>query len=154
MTIAALELQVVDRNSAVPSAEYFNQWVEATLDAVDADRTGLAIRIVDRNEMVRLNREFRKIDAPTNVLSFSFEPIDNVESDFLGDIAICAEVVSSEADEQGKQWLAHWAHIVIHGVLHLCGYDHEEENAAQEMEATEVRVLAGFGYTDPYGVDV
>ena len=154
MTSAAIELQIVDQKSSVPSADYFNKWVEATLDAVDAERTELAIRIVDREEMMQLNREFREINAPTNVLSFSFEPINNVESDFLGDIAICAEVVTAEADEQGKQWLAHWAHIVIHGVLHLCGYDHEEENEAQEMEATEIKVLAGFGYSDPYRIDV
>ena len=154
MTSAAIELQIVDQKSSVPSADYFNKWVEATLDAVDAERTELAIRIVDREEMMQLNREFREINAPTNVLSFSFEPINNVESDFLGDIAICAEVVTAEADEQGKQWLAHWAHIVIHGVLHLCGYDHEEANEAQEMEATEIKVLAGFGYSDPYTIDV
>ena len=153
MTRAALELQVVDRNSSVPSADYFNLWVEAAFDAVDSDRTGLTVRIVGREEIRQLNQKFRNVDSPTNVLSFSFEPIENIESDFLGDIAICAEVVTSEADKQGKELLAHWAHMVVHGVLHLCGYDHVEDEEAQEMEAVETKVLAALGYPDPYKIN-
>ena len=91
-----------------------------------------------------------KKDAPTNVLSFPFEPIENIESDFLGDIAICAEVVASEAAQQDKQWHAHWAHMVIHGIFHLCGYDHLDAKQAEEMEAMEISVMKGLGYSDPY----
>jgi probable rRNA maturation factor len=153
MTHAALELQIVDQNAPVPSVDFFNRWVQAALDAAPADRHSVTIRIVDRDEMVQLNRDYAKKDAPTNVLSFPFEPIDQIESDFLGDIAICSEVVASEATEQGKQWEAHWAHMVIHGVFHLCGYDHIDAIQAEEMEALEASVMSGLGFPDPYQGD-
>lgn len=150
MTRAALELQIVDQKAPVPSADCFNHWVQAALDAAPADRYSVTIRIVDRDEMAQLNRDYGNKDAPTNVLSFPFEPIDRIESDYLGDIAICSEVVASEATQQGKQWNAHWAHMVIHGVFHLCGYDHINAIQAEEMEAMEGSVLIGLGYPDPF----
>jgi len=150
MTRAALELQIVDHKAPVPSVDCFNRWVQAALDAAPADRFSVTIRIVDRDEMAQLNCDYGKKDAPTNVLSFPFEPIEQIESDFLGDIAICSEVVASEATEQGKQWDAHWAHMVIHGVFHLCGYDHIDAIQAEEMEAMEGSVMIDLGYPDPY----
>ena len=100
--------------------------------------------------MRRLNGEYRGQDRATNVLAFAFDPIRGVETDLLGDVVICAPVVADEAHRQGKSLPAHWAHMVIHGVLHLCGYDHADGRQAAEMEALEVRLLRDLGYPDPY----
>lgn len=153
MTRAALELQVVDHSFPVPSVDCFRLWAHTVLEAAQSDRLELTIRVVDRDEITRLNKNYRQVDGSTNVLSFPFEPIEDIETNLLGDIAICAEVVAEEATEQGKQWEAHWAHMVIHGILHLCGYDHVCLKDADEMEALEVRVLSVLGYSDPYRCD-
>lgn len=109
----------------------------------------LCIRIVDAQESADLNRRFRDQDKPTNVLSF---PCDAAlpEWPMLGDLVMCAPVIQCEAREQGKPAQQHWSHLVVHGVLHLLGYDHIEEGAAQEMEDIERRVLAGLAIPDPY----
>lgn len=128
----------------------------------------MTIRIVSASESRRLNRTWRGKDKPTNVLSFPAEEVGagartraagraRIESAALavaaplGDLAICAAVVAREAREQGKPPAAHWAHMVIHGVLHLLGYDHENDREAERMESAEIRVLAQFGYSNPYG---
>ena len=113
----------------------------------------LAIRIVDKSEMRQLNREFRRIDKPTNVLSFGFDDegsIGPLDSSLLGDIAICHSVVVEEAHTQRKAVPNHYAHMVVHGVLHLCGLDHQEAEQAIEMESIEVDILAERGVTNPY----
>ncbi len=153
MTRAALELQVVDQSFPVPSVDCFRLWAYTALEAAQSDRLALTIRVVDRDEITQLNKNYRQVDGSTNVLSFPFEPIQEIETNLLGDIAICAEVVAQEAAEQGKQWEAHWAHMVIHGILHLCGYDHDCLKDADEMEALEVKVLSVLGYSDPYRCD-
>lgn len=113
-----------------------------------APDASLSIRVVGTAESRRLNRTWRGKDKPTNVLSF---PAPATQSPLLGDLAICAPVVAREAREQGKSAQAHWAHMVVHGVLHLLGYDHELDRDAAVMEARETALLANFGYANPYG---
>jgi probable rRNA maturation factor len=112
----------------------------------------ITIRICNKSEMIQLNSDYRNKNKPTNVLSFPFDMPHYPEEDIplLGDIVICAEVVADEAKEQGKTLEAHWAHLVVHGVLHLLGYDHVEEKAAEKMEGEEISILASLGYDNPY----
>lgn len=118
------------------------------------DRCELTIRIVGEAESRRLNRDYRNVDRPTNVLSFPCDLPTDVDGggDLLGDLVICAPVVEREADEQGRSRESHYAHMVIHGVLHLLGYDHQAEDEAQAMETLESSILGRLGYPDPYCV--
>ena len=108
------------------------------------------VRAVDEAEGRRLNHEFRGRDRATNVLSFPFEPPPGVALDHLGDLVICAPVVAREASAQGKPAAAHWAHMVVHGMLHLQGYDHETDEQAADMEGRETRILTALGFAAPY----
>lgn len=140
----------------VPAEAQFLRWAQAAIDGADVEFDQdepyeLTIRIVDAAESQQLNRDYRGKDYPTNVLSFPFEAPPEVDVAILGDLAICADVVKKEAQEQRKDVVAHWAHMVIHGTLHLLGYDHIEDDEADQMEALEIKLLAGFGITDPYG---
>ena len=137
----------------VPSSASFRKWVTAALADRDAPAE-MAIRIVGADEGRKLNRTYRGKDYATNVLSFPAElpeglPED-VELPLLGDLVICAEVVAREAAEQGKRPADHWAHLVVHGTLHLLGWDHEADDEAEAMEAREREILAGLGSADPY----
>ncbi len=137
----------------VPSSASFRKWVAAALADRDAPAE-MAIRIVGADEGRKLNRTYRGKDYATNVLSFPAElpeglPED-VELPLLGDLVICAEVVAREAAEQGKRPADHWAHLVVHGTLHLLGWDHEADDEAEAMEAREREILAGLGIADPY----
>ncbi len=137
--------------AGVPSAASFRQWVEAALHGARRRKaTELSIRIVDAEEGQALNRDYRGKDYATNVLSFPAELPPGVKLPLIGDLAICAPVVAREAAEQGKKPRDHWAHMTVHGVLHLLGYDHIEDDEAEKMEALETRVLAGLGIADPY----
>ncbi len=124
-------------------------WVECALEGRHP-AAELAVRIVDEAEITALNRRYRGKDGATNVLSFPFDAMPGVETEQLGDVVICAPVVAAEAVTQGKSLQAHWAHIVIHGVLHLLGFDHHLDDEAQQMEALEIRLLASLGLPDPY----
>jgi probable rRNA maturation factor len=108
------------------------------------------IRIVDEPESRSLNARYRGRDQPTNVLSFPFDAPPVVQSSHLGDLVVCATVVAREAREQGKPPDHHWAHMVVHGVLHLRGYDHLDDTGAMAMETLEKQILDGFGIADPY----
>ena len=143
-----LELQLATEAADLPDEASFRRWAEAALE--DEPRRGLVIRIVDEEESRTLNRTYRGKDRPTNVLSFPFETPPGVPAEHLGDLVICAQVVAREAAEQGKPPAHHWAHMVVHGVLHLRGHDHLEPAQAEVMEAKERRILAGFGIPDPY----
>ena len=143
-----LELQVATEATGLPAQADFERWAGAALE--DASRRGLVIRLLDEAESRQLNRDYRGRDKPTNVLSFPFEAPPGLPSDHLGDLVICAPVVAREALEQGKSPAHHWAHMVVHGVLHLRGYDHLEPADAEAMETRERRILACFGIPDPY----
>ncbi len=140
----------------VPDVRDFEDWCRGALAATKArgDAYELALRIVDANESQALNRRYRDRDRPTNVLSFpaGFAEAPPAEPLPLGDIVICGPSVLAEADAAGKAVREHWAHLVVHGVLHLTGYDHENEADALEMEALERQILDSWGIADPYQV--
>ena len=140
-----------EAEAALPTQAELEAWVGAVLDQEGDGRHELPIRFVERDESQQLNRDYRGKDKPTNVLSFPFETPPGIELPLLGDLVICAPVVAREAAEQGKPAKAHWAHLVIHGCLHLLGYDHLEDDEAEEMEELERQLLAELGYPDPYG---
>ena len=134
---------------AIPEQQQFENWIEAATASVKGD-SQLTIRLVDETEMTNLNQTYRHKEGPTNVLSFPFEAPPEFDLPLLGDIIICATVVNREADEQNKKPEAHWAHMVIHGCLHLLGYDHVEDEDAEEMERLETEILIRLGYGAPY----
>ncbi|RDE24114.1 rRNA maturation RNase YbeY [Motiliproteus coralliicola] len=144
-----LDLQLASDAAGLPSDEQFQQWAEHALKG-RREQAELTIRIVDETESQQLNREYRGKDKPTNVLSFPFEAPPGIELDLLGDLVICAPVVAREADEQHKALSHHWAHMLIHGILHLLGYDHISDEQAAEMEPLETELLAALGIEDPY----
>lgn len=145
----AIDVQFALQAPGVPGAADIRQWARQAL-AEHAAPAELVVRIVDEAEMTALNRSYRGKDGPTNVLSFPCEGFDAVPSDLLGDIVICAPVVAAEAATQGKPLAGHWAHLVIHGVLHLLGYDHQHAPDAARMERRESDLLAGLGFPDPW----
>lgn len=156
MTVT-IDLQLASEAAGLPTAEQLQAWVETALSSRHDDAE-LCIRIVDAPESQQLNRDYRGKDKPTNVLSFPFEAPVGIELQWLdncplGDLVICAPVVMTEADQQDKPLLHHWAHMVVHGVLHLLGYDHISDEQAQEMEPLEVQILAKLGIDDPYHDD-
>lgn len=149
MTIE-LELQIASNAQTLPHPSQFREWVGATL-ADRIDGAELTIRIVDVDEMTELNETYRKKPGPTNVLSFPAEIDEEFEIALLGDIIICADVVQQEAADANIDLLAHWAHMVVHGTLHLLGYDHIQKQEAELMEETETEILTSLGYPPPYG---
>ncbi len=133
----------------LPAATSFRRWATSALqDRVK--RADLALRIVDEREGLALNRHYRGKDYPTNVLSFPADLPEGVMLPILGDIVLCAPVVAREAREQGKALNAHYAHLTVHGILHLLGFDHEDEREAEAMELLERQILASLGIEDPY----
>ncbi len=154
----SLDVQRASRRQDVPSDALLRRWARAALlhDAGHAEgKAALTIRIVNEKESQSLNRDYRGKDKPTNVLSFPFEAPDfllpaDVSNHYLGDLVICAGVVAAEAKEQAKLPNHHWAHMVVHGVLHLLGYDHIKNADAEQMEALERTILASLKIPDPY----
>ena len=143
-----LDIDNVSSNT-VPSDEQFESWVRAALDTrrIDAE---ISLRIVDSNEIIELNHQYRGKDYATNVLSFPTDLPPELNLPHLGDIVICAAVVEREAEEQNKPPLAHWAHMIVHGTLHLLGYDHIDDEDALVMETLEVEILQSLNIADPY----
>lgn len=154
----SLAVQRASRRRDLPSDALLRRWARAALlhdDAAGSGKQELTLRIVNDAESQALNRDYRGKDKPTNVLSFPFEAPDfadaiGVSNHYLGDLAICAGVVAKEAAEQGKPLNHHWAHMVVHGVLHLLGYDHIKSAEAEQMEALERTILASLKIPDPY----
>lgn len=148
-----VDVQVATDCSELPDTQIVTDWVE--LATKQREHAEVVVRLVGEQESAELNEAYRQKKGPTNVLSFPFErpeglPVDALLNDTLGDLVICAPVVLSEAADQGKTTLAHWAHMVIHGCLHLQGYDHVNAKDAQVMEALEIKLLEQIGISNPY----
>ncbi|CDT49943.1 putative metallopeptidase [Vibrio coralliirubri] len=145
-----LDLQLaVENEQDLPTEQDIQLWLDKTIPQFQ-ENAELTVRIVDTQESHQLNHEYRGKDKPTNVLSFPFEAPPGIELDLLGDLIICRQVVEKEAEEQSKPLLAHWAHMVVHGSLHLLGYDHIEDDEAEEMESLETEIMQSMGFEDPY----
>ncbi|MBL0709431.1 MAG: rRNA maturation RNase YbeY [Colwellia sp.] len=159
-----LDLQIACDKKALPSLAQFQCWVDKALQStpnkpvtepvtnkvITDEPVELTIRLVNIDESQQLNHQYRHKNKPTNVLSFPFEVPDGIELNLLGDLIICASVVEQEAKEQNKTLFDHWAHMVIHGCLHLLGYDHINDDDAQDMENLEISILAGLAIKNPY----
>ncbi|HUG98396.1 MAG TPA: rRNA maturation RNase YbeY [Gammaproteobacteria bacterium] len=145
-----IDVQVGVTRSGLPEVAKLRHWARAALAGRRRDAE-LSIRIVDAAESRALNRRYRAKDRPTNVLAFPAELPPELELPLLGDLVICREVVEAEAAAQAKPLDAHWAHMVVHGTLHLVGYDHDTAGEAATMESLEAEILASLGWPDPYG---
>ncbi len=141
-----------EEDPSLPTPAQFEAWVAAAL-AGRRDAAELSVRVVEEAEGAELNHTYRHRAGPTNVLSFPCDSPADFEIPLLGDIVICAPVVAREARAQNKTILAHWAHLTVHGSLHLLGYDHETPVEAEAMEALETDILAGLGIADPYAAE-
>lgn len=156
--LLVVDVQVACRRAGIPSASDTEVWVRRAISASGRDPGGVrevSVRVVDSEEMRALNRDYRQQDQVTNVLSFSAETIAGLPGEAtqaLGDIVVCAERVAEEAGRQGKSLDDHWAHLLVHGTLHLLGYDHQADAEAIEMEDLEARILADYGVSNPYEV--
>lgn len=139
----------------LPTRQQFTQWINTVLQITPSlfnnpKKIEITIRLVDEQESAQLNEQYRHKSGPTNILSFPTENLSNAISHYLGDLLICVPLVFKEATEQNKMLVAHWAHLTIHGVLHLLGYDHENENDAIVMEELEINILKELEYKNPY----
>lgn len=156
--LCSLSLQKAVGGKELPKSADFRAWLNIALMVADYQHPSeILIRLVDEEESHALNLQYREKDKPTNVLSFPSdlpnEVLESLPRAPLGDIVICVPVVAAEAKEQGKPLMAHWAHLTIHGVLHLLGFDHIEDGEAEEMEALEVQAMTMLGYDNPYQDD-
>ncbi len=150
MSDVILDLQLACEDAAgLPDEPAFTRWLTAVLPLF-REQAEVTVRVVDEAESHALNLTYRGKDKPTNVLSFPFEAPPQVELPLLGDLVICRQVVEQEAAEQNVALDAHWAHMVVHGCLHLLGYDHILDEEAEEMEALEAEIMQSMGYPDPY----
>lgn len=144
-----IEIQTIINSNGQPDQEHIQRWVDAALDGFDQD-TEVVVRIVDEQESAELNGQYRHKPGPTNILSFPVDVPEGIELDLLGDLVICAPVLEREALEQHKTLADHWAHIIVHGVLHLLGYDHIDETQAELMESKEITILNTLNIQNPY----
>lgn len=150
MSQVILDLQLAcDSEAGLPEEAHFQRWLDATILPFQPEAE-VTVRLVDDAESHDLNLTWRGKDKSTNVLSFPFEAPPGIELPLLGDLVICRQVVEREAKEQNKLLEAHWAHMVVHGSLHLLGYDHIDDDEAEEMEALETEIILALGYDDPY----
>jgi probable rRNA maturation factor len=146
-----IEIQLADEATPVPEVDRLHDWAGRALASLGHAGSGLTVRVVATAESRALNRAFRGRDYATNVLSFPFAPdAGELQAPYWGDLAICAAVVEREAREQSKTLDAHWAHMIVHGVAHLAGYDHQHDVQAQRMEDVERSVMGELGFADPY----
>jgi len=148
MTII-LDIQTASSSEDAPDEQSIKRWVSAAIGDKPED-TELSLRIVDEQESQALNEKYRGANGPTNVLSFPFDAEIPEPLPLIGDIVICAPVVAREAQQQNKDLKAHWAHMIIHGVLHLLGYDHQNESQAVIMETLETDIMQNLGFPPPY----
>jgi metalloprotein, YbeY/UPF0054 family len=150
MSEIILDLQIAtSQRDNLPTEPQIIQWLEVILLQF-MDKAEITIRIVDAAESQQLNNTYRHKDKPTNVLSFPFESPIEIEVPLLGDLIICKQVVEAEASAQHKSLTSHWAHMIVHGCLHLLGYDHIVDQEAEEMENIEIDIMQQLGFDDPY----
>lgn len=149
----SITIQLIADKNLAPKRSLLRKWANQALDK-KMPSSEMTIRIVDTEEMSALNSTYRQKNGPTNVLSFPFilpeEIAAEIDIPILGDIVVCAEVVNREAQEQHKTSESHWAHMIIHGVFHLLGYDHENDKDAEVMESLEIETMKSLGYANPY----
>ncbi len=151
-----LNFQLASQSTDLPPEDNFIYWAEAALEHLEqnSDNTSICIRLVDEQEISTLNKSYRDKDGSTNVLSFPQHLpdylVDITQEKPLGDILLCAPVIDREAEQQGKPRLAHWAHLTVHGVLHLLDYDHQTPEEAEQMEGIEIAILHQLGFANPY----
>lgn len=143
-----IHIQKACASQESPNEASIQRWVMAALRTTNTSE--VSIRIVDEQESAQLNHQYREKAGPTNVLSFPFDAVTPEPIPILGDLVVCAPVVVREAIEQHKSIDAHWAHMIIHGVLHLLGYDHSDEEGAEIMENLETEILLGLNFPAPY----
>jgi metalloprotein, YbeY/UPF0054 family len=144
-----IEIQDVFKSAGQPDQQQIQRWVDAALEGYKQD-TEIVVRIVDQSESAELNEQYRRKSGPTNILSFPLDLPEGITLSLLGDLVICAPVLEKEALEQNKPLAHHWAHIIVHGVLHLIGYDHIDETEAELMENTEIAILNKLHINNPY----
>ncbi len=144
-----IEIQTVFESEGQPDQQQIQLWVDTALESYNKD-TEIVVRIVDEQESAELNEEYRHKSGPTNILSFPVDVPEGIELNLLGDLVICAPVLEKEAREQHKILAHHWAHIIVHGVLHLLGYDHIDETEAELMENKEIAILNKLNINNPY----
>ena len=145
----SVDIQIASRSQHIPGNTALEHWAAIAV-GTHKSNAEISLRIVDKEESQALNNQYRGKDKPTNVLSFPAEFPAEVDIPFLGDLVICAPIVEQEAQTQQKSIDVHWAHMVIHGTLHLLGYDHIEDSEAEQMEALEIQLLASMEYPNPY----
>ena len=150
-----VDIQLVDDSAKTPDAQQIRGWVAAVFTTLERSPLALTVRVVGEEEMAKLNRRYRGRDQPTNVLSFPSAgteepPAPPGEPIILGDIIVAFETSAAEAKQQGKPLADHFCHLIVHGMLHLLGFDHQTDIMANAMEALEIKVLAGLDITNPY----
>ncbi len=150
--MAKINLQIAYKVDHIPAKDKIQAWINSTLEfaRVTEPSTEITLRIVDHTESAKLNQRYRHKAGPTNVLSFPEAKIPNLQSTSLGDLVLCADLVEEEAKQQDISVQDHWAHLMVHGTLHLLGHDHENDKEAAIMEKMEMDILAQFGIASPY----
>ena len=145
-----IDIESNSQSAQIPALAELERWISAALNSQQFETAEVSVYIVDEDEGQELNAQYRGKNYPTNVLSFPADIAEEVGISLLGDLVVCAPVVEREAKEQGKALQAHWAHMLIHGTLHLVGFDHIEDDDAEIMEALETQIVTGLGYPAPY----
>ena len=145
-----IDVEVNSSSNKIPSIENIELWISAALQSDELNQAEVSVYIVDEAESQALNTQYRGKNMPTNVLAFPADIPDEVGVPLLGDLVVCAPIVAREAQEQGKTLEAHWAHMLIHGTLHLLGYDHIEDDEADVMETLETRLITQLNFPAPY----
>lgn len=145
-----IDIESNSQSQQIPAADDLERWISTALRSQGLEEAEVSVYIVDEDESQELNAQYRGRDYPTNVLSFPADIAEEVGVPLLGDLVVCAPVVEREAHEQGKTLQAHWAHMLIHGTLHLLGFDHIDDDEAEAMETLETQIVTGLGYPAPY----
>lgn len=145
-----IDIESNSQSSAIPTQTDIEHWISIALKSQQLTEAEVSVYIVDEIESQELNTQYRGKDKPTNVLSFPADLPEEIDIPLLGDLVICAPVVEAEAREQGKSLSAHWAHMLVHGTLHLLGFDHIDDGEAERMEALETRLITEMGFPAPY----